>query len=756
MLETRFSTVLDFSGRTYLEVSARGEQVHLQALIQQIAFLCAAFGSPEEQTEFARQRRNPRPTTAKLNIDPNDASYRHRSSIIITISGGTVDLDELMNTPDHSELKIQTPCWHYVFRSFNLVQGFPIPHRTEGKGVELPLDLMMGLSRVWYPLECCGTTIFKGFSTALVPITRNATSIQWHLLRSDDPHSTLDAQLIEEFCHNNLCNSAKVVHDEDELELNNVRHFLGLWGESNFHLGTTDSGYDHLMESQARNEPTHPAFAREGLLQFGLSHAGIGFNLSGKYLLQSPIAATLAEDDMNLLHMIENSYDKASILYDEKVKLAYLVPELTLIYHCILASTASQKAYHDLRDQALDKIPKLKPSPDGSMEVANMIREYGMKEIQPQFLSDPAVHLGGAFMRIWKQFQKRKDSVRMRMREELRRMKTDVLHLDHNQLPCWDLFDLISRQSPSYRRQIPLNPSGGRWYEIARDNIDVLIFVFRHIDNHRYMPIRPARPVSELCDEWSTESLMERSCSYLLASTQCINSLTRPQSGPRNISPKHFCGRYPHNKVFEYCDFESRSSVCNYLQSLETNASSRPLEIDSTCGALLFGENRIARKRQCRRATEVSEMMALGASHLAYPRPIRQSRAAELETIPSRRLGNSVQTGRGILAVQSIRPPRHPDTVLTGASVSRDLRRTPFDVSSSSVNNAANCAQFDIEDDAHNERNVTSIAELQPISSSSVSQLPRPSTTQTTSAPRRQLHAINRRAGQSQAENTSS
>jgi hypothetical protein len=150
-----------------------------------------------------------------------------------------------------------------------------------------------------------------------------------------------------------------------------------------------------------------------------------------------------------------------------------------------------------------------------------------------------------------------------------------------------------------------------------------LMFVCKHSGDDHYMPIRPSPQLAELCEDWTPENLMTRNSSYLLASTQCINSLTRPKLGPLHLSSHHFCGRYPDNKVFERCDFGPQSAGCNRLQSLEKAGPDRALEIDQVTfnGAVLFGKNLLLKRRPCRRAIHASEMMVPSTSS------IQQSRA---------------------------------------------------------------------------------------------------------------------------------
>ena len=58
-----------------------------------------------------------------------------------------------------------------MFQSFVIAIGFPIPNREHQKGIELPLELMLTLGRVRYPVDCLESVVLKGHSTALIPMS---------------------------------------------------------------------------------------------------------------------------------------------------------------------------------------------------------------------------------------------------------------------------------------------------------------------------------------------------------------------------------------------------------------------------------------------------------------------------------------------------------------------------------------------------------------------------------------------------------
>lgn len=159
-------------------VTAKGRSEHVLSLVQQLAFLCASFGSVEGHAKVANYRRDPRPIAANLCFGPDSIGSGCDFAI------DAANPKEFLNPADEDDIAGQKPCWHYIFRGLSLVHGFPIRPREEEKGVELPLDLMLGLSHVWYSIECHGTTVLNGYSTALVPVRKTERSLQWHLLHS--------------------------------------------------------------------------------------------------------------------------------------------------------------------------------------------------------------------------------------------------------------------------------------------------------------------------------------------------------------------------------------------------------------------------------------------------------------------------------------------------------------------------------------------------------------------------------------------
>lgn len=77
-------------------------------------------------------------------------------------------------------------CWHGLFGRPVVVEGFPIPRRSEedSPGLEIPLNIMAGLTRARRVGSFEGKTVLKGFETMLLPMKCTKDIVTWHLVHS--------------------------------------------------------------------------------------------------------------------------------------------------------------------------------------------------------------------------------------------------------------------------------------------------------------------------------------------------------------------------------------------------------------------------------------------------------------------------------------------------------------------------------------------------------------------------------------------
>jgi hypothetical protein len=74
-------------------------------------------------------------------------------------------------------------CWHPLFQNPVIVQGYPILARMHNeKGLEISMDLMVGLGAANYLTDFDGIPVLKGFSSMFIATGMPANSIVWHFV----------------------------------------------------------------------------------------------------------------------------------------------------------------------------------------------------------------------------------------------------------------------------------------------------------------------------------------------------------------------------------------------------------------------------------------------------------------------------------------------------------------------------------------------------------------------------------------------
>jgi len=82
---------------------------------------------------------------------------------------------------------LEGTCWHALFRSPVIVDGFPILARPENeRGLEIPLDMISTLAEAHFATVYDSTLILKGLCTMLVPTRQTKDSISWHFLFNEN------------------------------------------------------------------------------------------------------------------------------------------------------------------------------------------------------------------------------------------------------------------------------------------------------------------------------------------------------------------------------------------------------------------------------------------------------------------------------------------------------------------------------------------------------------------------------------------
>jgi hypothetical protein len=122
-----------------------------------------------------------------------------------------------LDVADDTDETCSGQCWHELFRSPVIVQGYPIPRRPiSGLGLEISLHTMASLAGTRHVQIFNNKLFLKAFATMLIPTRQSNGIILWHLLykKNGDRISYLDG-------------SDTHVKDISLFDLETSRHIVG-------------------------------------------------------------------------------------------------------------------------------------------------------------------------------------------------------------------------------------------------------------------------------------------------------------------------------------------------------------------------------------------------------------------------------------------------------------------------------------------------------------------------------------------------
>lgn len=327
------------------------EKQHLIEICQCILWLTATFRPPESGS-----------------IRGSVASFRRvwRGNAY-TFEVDTERLEPLPSPGSQSEFSY---CWLNMFDGgYVLAQGFPTPSRKYGRGLELPLDIMidqaMAFHAISHTINGQDCIILKGQYTALVPIhieeletPGDTNEIQWHLLgkrpafipikstdqiKNEEIYSLTDLELqrpAHDLSWEDIDNCGLRIFPIGSIqEIASKRSFVGHFPKAQILVGTDREVYSEL-EDGPRAEPV-----RGTVLKFGHAmNLTLGTNAATGGLFNMSASTTIRRSRFDpvphqarvlITDRLRHGLDKPHILYDISKRIAWMVPEACLVLHLI-------------------------------------------------------------------------------------------------------------------------------------------------------------------------------------------------------------------------------------------------------------------------------------------------------------------------------------------------------------------------------------------------------------------------------------
>jgi hypothetical protein len=501
-----------------VDVEICGKPSKIVETIEQLAWLIAALRPP-----------SPEPFLSVSHVE-----FRITASIPET----PYILCELFPLPLQSErnsFRQLGGCWIPLFQKSVLAWGFPVKHRIEGAGVELPFHLMATMAAIRYPLEFQGGIILKNKSETLFPIAKLSCGIQWHRIEGASTKKLLDT-----------AKSFPQWYQTKSLgDLIASRTFLGLFSHAKVELGT---GISDVRPSDVPLARNWIRVGEEIPLNLTLRLPWIAsFGVTPKIILPKSQRTQITNNDIGYEQSLQRSRRTPVLLYDSGTRTGWLVPELSVILHLSLANVASLNS----QLKSIKKLQYAKPSADGgsaalvainSCDQVILWRKKEAENKEYKFM-DVVMH----YMAL---FENRKQE------EELKRASYELSASLH--LRGWDFVDL--RENTYFFSPRSLAPprmgAPPNWWGIGSEFQTLVIF-----GRNLSQPIVPDRSRISVCSSWASPP---PNAELLVSTVFCLQELSRMYQSSLpdyKLTEELVWNRPQQSRLFEDCNGE-----CNPIQ----------------------------------------------------------------------------------------------------------------------------------------------------------------------------------------------
>ncbi|CAN6674901.1 hypothetical protein TRVA0_071S00166 [Trichomonascus vanleenenianus] len=564
----------------WIEGCMRNYFILVAAVASQLAWIVATFKEPPEDDISFSSAKIEGPLTHFQDDEDNSSIFR-------------IKCEDAQDTGPKK--KDDSTCWHKLFTACNVAVGFSIPERPRRmRGLELPFSVMATFAHCSYPVEYKGGYVLKGWYNALFPVRINwskgasmpPSAVQWHLFTGE--RYRLHMEKVKMTAPRLRPIRTKLSEDEFcEATGQCKRHFLGLYENSRFSIGTNASRADKIGRSHFNDRLKQ---IRHG--KYLKWTGGIGFSAGGG-------------------HVINATNNKSTILFNVQMRTAWMLPQICVVMH--LTQAWMKKKYPD----AQVKYPDFNDMSEGAL--TNALNE---------FLNQPIagdVELGNVLNSFANALHQ------LRADEDLKPAKRGPLRLKTTRLAGVDFAHLASMPQTYSILATDINvKSGGNWLQVLKSNWEDL--------GARHGPYRvvtlfcdslipqPMMPIGQVCDTWLPPPSAQ---DYLIAPMYCIKELARLHGqDPVKLSSEHFWER---GRVGPFAPCHGRASSCNRLQRIVTSARrdkviSNIVLTASSHAVVVFGRAfPLDPQRQC--ATKESQESAPPTQ----PAPWRQSPPAYQE-----------------------------------------------------------------------------------------------------------------------------
>lgn len=500
-----------------------------------------------------------------------------------------IDIEELSHT---DSMPKDGTCWHALFCNFAVATSFPIPPRTDAQGIELPFNLMSLLARVEYPIpHGCGF-ILKGQRSALMPQRKSKEAdgrqlVQWHLTLSSDK-STLPMENVPQTLDNLQPNFS----DIDGIVSEENRHILGMYDRTAIDFGT-QSSQGQKFDTCQRSGDVKPqgqglSFGWGRSISLNANGSVFGFASLGASTTFTPrlpksVVNKILEGEPTPRSLVEQACKELTLVYDTEAKLAWLLPEICVIFQLM-------QIYANCQDLSLPSIETIASDFE--------IRRKDCKDFVLGLQEEPMQ----IFQRFCGYFRQMKDDVNFKQREQRRLSHRDPgttlsgvdfvklaeatpgdaisllkVDIDAKKAGCWvEMLKANWEQSLQHGKDPGKHPEGLK-----------VVALFCHS-----LSRAPIRHKTNSCQIWSPAP---QGYDYLITTVGCLSRIADVQGAETGrLSPQHWWqlgAKEPFD--FAKCQAGGSSGSCNRLQKLRKEKKKPHFKDLKKVGAILKDASKV-------------------------------------------------------------------------------------------------------------------------------------------------------------------
>ena len=506
-------------------------------------------------------------------------------------SGPVVAKEVLYDVSPLQTSKRENACWLSLFHD-PCIAGteFPIPERQSEIGLEIRLHLAAVLIGAQHAVEFDGGIVLKGYSSMLVPISRENDIVQWHLVLSETDGERISYQEGIRKCERRVL--LETLNLED---LNSTRAIVGWCSHVKSTLGTESGHYSRIDYSQAEDAGSHVRFsgATLGFQQFGVGQLDFAIGKKDR--------RCHVRRDGHFRKIISCAERTPVVLYNQAEQRAWLASVFDVLMHVVqkrrfneefdrysegemilkdLMSIVSNRRAHEKHEPFNSGKPPHPEIHDGPH-----LRNILLQNANKRLLSTEDYTIKDAVCNIWSILEILVDQNVQKASEPgvpIRATPRDILQ-------GFEFEAIVEERSPMHCKRQNVRSSSGGWTSLIKD-IDALVLFGAGFGDL----LQPDNEIEGLCRRWLT---VPRGKDYLAAPIGMLENLYAAagcRTSKEYLTSTHLQWHRGQSLLFEPCASpNSWNCRCNRLQQIlkksTFNKVVNPGALEPK-GAVIFGE----------------------------------------------------------------------------------------------------------------------------------------------------------------------